>query len=89
MRTVYKYELEIADEQFVVMPTGAELLTVQVQAGTGMVCLWARVDTDAPVVRRRIWMRGTGYPDAYDVYVATFQYHFGLVFHVFDGGEQA
>ena len=87
MKTVYKYMLETCDEQRVTMSTGAELLTVQVQHGVP--CIWARVDIDplVPQVQRLIRMRGTGHQNANGVYVATFQYQFGLVFHVFDGGE--
>ena len=85
MKTIYKYPFQIADEVNLGIHLDAELLTVQVQAGVGP-CLWALVDTDKPIMSRRILIRGTGH-DAENVgeYIATFQMHNGgLVFHVFD-----
>jgi len=39
-KTTWKYPLEITDEQNLMMPEGAEILTAQMQGGT--LCLWAR-----------------------------------------------
>jgi len=33
MKTIWKYTLEITDQQFVEVPDGSELLTVQMQNG--------------------------------------------------------
>jgi hypothetical protein len=84
MVTVFKYPLELVDEQHVEMPTGSELLTVQVQHDTPM--LWARVDTTRPAEQRLIRLAGTGNPNAVGVYVATVQLLGGsLVLHAFAG----
>ena len=92
MSVVWKYALEIADEQEIVMPQGAELLHVADQeGGIGItsLALWARViPTGQPDVRRSIIIRGTGHPIWTQPYVGTaVTAHGALVWHVFDGGE--
>ena len=85
MKRILKYELSIEDEQTILLPDNAELLTVQVQRGVP--CLWARVDTAELNVRRKIITHGTGHivPDTTGRYVGTYQLDSGsLVFHVFD-----
>lgn len=82
--TIWKFPLPIGDLVTIPMPKGACVLTV----GTvrDVPCLWARVDTDAPVVERRFAVRGTG-QDLGEVgaYIGTFtMYGDSLVFHVFD-----
>lgn len=85
--TVWKYALEITDEQHVVMPWGAELLHVAEQ--NGKIALWARVITAQPEVRRLILIRGTGHPIDFQPYVGTVvTAHGRLVWHVFDGDSQ-
>lgn len=84
MITVFKYPLELIDEQFVEMPAGAELLTVQAQHDAPM--LWARVDTTRPAERRLVRLAGTGNPNAVGRYLATVQLLDGtLVLHAFEG----
>lgn len=39
--TIWKFPLEIADSQSVVMPSGARILSAQMQGST--LCLWAVV----------------------------------------------
>lgn len=87
MSEVWKYALEITDEQQIDMPEGAELLHVAEQYGT--LTLWARViPTGQPVVKREIIVRGTGHPIWTQAYVGTVVTAAGaLVWHVFDGGE--
>lgn len=89
MRTIWKFPLEIADEQFVNVPRGATALDVQVQ--NGVPCIWAIIDEAEPVTARRVLIRGTGHDCSglEDVaHLGTFQLHDGaIVFHVFDGGE--
>lgn len=85
-QTIWKFELPVEDEPSVRMPLGAEVLTVQTQAGKP--CLWALVDPAAPKHDRRFRIVGTGHPfddaDAHR-YIGTFQMHGGaLVFHVFE-----
>lgn len=85
MLTIHKQTLEITDEQFITVPEGSELLTVQIQNGAPQI--WYKCDTEAPKVSKRIRIYGTGnsITDADDeVYLATFQVYGGsLVFHVF------
>jgi hypothetical protein len=85
---VYKYELEITDEQMVKLPFNAQILTVQMQGNK--CCLWALVDPTHELYERTICIHGTGNPikikDAREYkYISTFQIpHLGLVFHAFE-----
>jgi len=56
---IWKYELSVTDMQRVMMPPGAELLSVANQGGT--LCLWAKVDADLPPTDE-VWIEiiGTG-----------------------------
>ncbi len=86
---VWKFPLQVADVQQVLMPQGARLLTVQVQDDTP--CLWAVVDPASRPVVRWIHTAGTGHTwpaKSLSEHISTYQLHGGaLVFHVFDGGE--
>lgn len=96
--TIYRYRLNIIDEQTISMPTGAEILTVARREGAHRALLgvgshepvemWALVDPDAPMQERRIRIAGTGHPLA-DVdnlaFLGSVQIAQGqLVFHVFE-----
>lgn len=89
MTTVHKYSLEMSDHVSIKMPRGSQLLHVGIQGGG--LYLWARVDTDAPRVRRDLRVAGTGHSlgDAYDrPHIGTVITASGaLVLHVFDLGE--
>lgn len=68
MLTVYKYEIGLRhlndDSTTVVrMPKGSELLhaACQYEGVPDVVAVWARVDTDAPLIGRRIGVFGTGH----------------------------
>jgi hypothetical protein len=60
MRAIYKYQLEVKDEQRVRMHSKAQLLHVAVQHGK--VCLWTLVNLDLPLTDRQIFISGTGHP---------------------------
>lgn len=86
MKKIYKYPLEIEDEQNVLLPTGAKILTVQ--SILDKPYLYALVNPTAPnnmAVTIRTF--GTGHPisdSGYLEYIGTFQIYGGhLVFHVF------
>ena len=84
---IFKYKLNIEEIQFVAMPKGAKVLTVQTQKGYP--CIWAIVDPQAEIENKKICMRGTGH-DASEVkdmcYIGTFQRYGGeMIFHVFIG----
>lgn len=84
MTTVYKFPLQITDEQVVKMPKGAKILDAQMQAG--VLCIWCVVDPDIELKEYKVWIIGTGHPAVKHpcFYVSTFQLPSrGLVFHVF------
>jgi hypothetical protein len=58
MKTIYKYPIEITDEQTVSMPTGAQILSAQMQ-GTQL-CIWALVEVGNVNCNRRVRIFGTG-----------------------------
>jgi nitrite reductase/ring-hydroxylating ferredoxin subunit len=58
-RTVFKYALDLTDDQLVRMPTGAEVIHVNEQDGN--LCIWVTVDPHAPMERRRFFVHGTGH----------------------------
>jgi hypothetical protein len=86
--TIWKYPLTLTDVQDVRMPSGSEILTVQVQHAS--LCLWALVNQnagrDAGEVRT-IEIHGTGIimSDEERRYIGTAQMAGGaLVWHVFE-----
>lgn len=84
--TVYKYPLEIEDEQVVLLPTGARILTVQQQNNN--IFLWALVNPTSPneqAITIRIHGTGHAISDSDELeYINTVQLYGGkLVFHVF------
>lgn len=86
MRRMFKYELDITDEQTVTAPRGWRPFAAQLQAG--VLCLWAEVDDSDLQVDHSVFVHGTGHPvnPAAETFVDTFQLpDTGLVFHVFAG----
>lgn len=70
----------------ILMPEGAEILTVQTQNENA--CIWALVDPGAPKTERYFDTYSTGYEIPCDMgidrkYIGTFQME-SLVFHVFE-----
>lgn len=85
MKTIWKYPVAVVDVQTIGMPLGAEILTIQDQKGTP--CIWALVDSDAPLADREIRIAGTGHKINKSIkqYIGSFQLGGGdLVFHVFE-----
>jgi hypothetical protein len=85
VRTIWKFEIPVADSFGVGMPMGAEVLCVQVQRGFPHI--WAIVDDqEVRSVVRMFCVRGTGHElGEVGKYVGTFQVHGGeLVFHLFE-----
>lgn len=80
--------MEIIYIQSILMPKGAEILTVQTQ--NGIPCIWALVDIEAEKEPRVFDIFGTGHPVTFDMgverkYINTFQLKGGaLVFHLFE-----
>lgn len=82
---IWKWTLAIVDRQYLQMPVGAKILTVQIQ--NEMPQLWALCNPEAPKETRAFGIYGTGNPMPNDPghYIATFQINSGmLVFHVFE-----
>lgn len=87
METIWKFELEVTDEQSIEMPYGAEILSVQWQRDK--LCVWAMVSpTTLSKSNRSFVIFGTGHsiPDNLNAqFLGTVQDNFGLVWHVFEG----
>lgn len=86
MKKIFKYPIEVTDEQVVLLPTGAKVLTIQSQGEVP--CIWALVNPTAPrneAITIRIHGTGHDVPDSDNLeYVSTFQMMGGrLVFHSF------
>jgi hypothetical protein len=86
MRTIYKYPVQIEDEQTIEIPLLSKVLTVQIQHGKPYI--WVAVDTDSKVVPFKFKLYGTGHPitndSNYSTYIGTFQLCSGdLVFHLY------
>lgn len=83
---IWKYQVSVEDSFCIEMPKGSAVLSVQTQIGAPV--LWALVDPDAPRVKRRFVLLGTGHAvggaqlHGLD-FVGTFQLSDGaLVFHL-------
>jgi len=85
-KTIWKYELELTDKQFINIQKEAELLSVQTQ--NGKPCLWAMVKTDNRTEQRCFEIFGTGHSIPLGIereFIGTFQMSDGaLVFHLFE-----
>jgi len=91
MKAVFKYPMVPRDEVTMLLPKGAEILTIQTQGETP--CLWALVDPEQQDEPRRFRIAGTGHPingglaEGWEWrYIDTFQLAGGaLIFHAFAG----
>jgi hypothetical protein len=88
--TIWKFPIKVTESQYVEMPVGAKVLTVQTQCN--LPWLWALVDEDAPKSIRAIDIFGTGFeiPKNYTgKYIGTFQLLGGAtVFHLFERADE-
>lgn len=87
MHLIFKYPLEITDVQRIDMPSGADVLSAQVQ--NGVLCVWAIFDQrfSQMLERRTFYIVGTGnpIPDEYvkgNLFVGTVQ-RVSFVWHIF------
>lgn len=97
MQTIWKFPIEIKDEQTIEMPGGSKILCVNTQGPElvnhhqenipAQAFLWAVVDPKAAIHPVQIYIYGTGNPapNLYKAsYIGTFQQFGGaLVWHVF------
>ncbi len=61
MRTVYKYPINIEDNQTIDMPTTNRVVHVA-RDGNGRPCIWAEVDDMTDSAPFKVSVRGTGHP---------------------------
>lgn len=86
MKTIWKFQIPVADDQTIEIPRGAIALSAHMQ--DNQICLWALVDDGAEKHSVPVHIRGTGHncdgvPPRY--FVGTVFPRPGLVFHVFVG----
>lgn len=87
-KAIYKYSFDLKDRQTIVMPEGAEILSVQTQHEVP--CLWAMVAPENKTEIRLFEVFATGQIIPCDMgvkrkYIGTFQVQGGhLVFHLFE-----
>lgn len=87
MKTIWKFEIPVADEVTVSMPRYAEILDVKA-ASPSLLNLWAIVDTTSAPAPRRLSIRGTGHPlGGVGKHIATTQAH-PLVWHIFEAADR-
>lgn len=87
MQTIWKFPLEVTDEQIIEMPDKSTILSIQTQFGNP--CIWALVNPDADKTKRRFFIFGIGHnveiEEGLIRHIGTFQMQEGrLVFHVFE-----
>lgn len=87
--TIWKYDLEITDEQKIKMPLKAKVLCVQIQ--NGLPKIWIKVNPENEKEERTFLTVGTGHimlknDMQYDEYIGTYQFK-ELVFHLFERKE--
>lgn len=82
------WKFPVVGSSAVLMPEGAVILSAGEQ--DGVICIWAVVNISKPKVERTIEVIGTGWRMDWSarVFIGTVQMLNGLVFHVFDGGEE-
>jgi hypothetical protein len=84
-RTIWKFPLQVVEEQALQMPIGAKVLHVGTQGN--IASIWAEVDPTAELEKRWIYMFGTGHslPALRAAkHLGTFMMHDGtVVYHVF------
>lgn len=80
MLTIHKFKIQAT----IPMPKHARILSVGAQYG--IMVLWAQVDTEEPMVARRIDIVATGQEYRCDEKLIGRVDIEGLVFHIFDGG---
>jgi hypothetical protein len=61
VNTIYKYPIEIKDEQPLSVPYRAVPKFVGLDP-IGIPCIWFQVNTDASKVTRTVFLHGTGHP---------------------------
>jgi len=87
-KTIWKFQLQVLDTQFIWIPKNAEILSVQNQNES--LCIWALVNPTEETEERCFEVFGTGHEVGCDMgvdrkFIGTFQMNKGsLVFHLFE-----
>lgn len=86
-KRIFKYELLLTNEQHLLIPADAPILSVGQQGNE--LRMWALVDPAEELVKRSFYIAGTGHPipdnvAARGVFLGTVQTHDGLVWHIFE-----
>ena len=84
MKTIWKYEINITDEQTIMMPKGSRTLSFQLQ--NGIPCIWAVVEPNVEKEKRKFFIAGTGNPFPCEInamFIGTIQNN-GFVWHLFE-----
>lgn len=86
IRTIWKFPVQVKPDFVVEIPSGGEVLSVQVQYMEPV--MWVMVDPDAPKEQRRFTVKGTGHHfDISDLgrFIGTFQLAEGnFIGHLFE-----
>lgn len=85
MKAVWKFELNVTDEDVIFMPIGAKVLKVEETRVPSILNLWAEVETTAARGSRKFYVIGTG--DEIEpglVWVDTIKAGYGGVWHVYE-----
>lgn len=96
MITIWKFELEVNDDIEIEMPYFAKILHVDIQYQhilgklKEIPCIWALVDTENLIVKRRFLLCSTGnpMPDIPLGYIGTFNMEKDLLIFLFEKLEQ-
>lgn len=70
--TIYRFPIEITDCQIIEAPGLGRFLTIEDRRGKPE--LWAEVNPDAPSIKRRVWVVGTGNPIPHEVRASDAEY---------------
>lgn len=84
MKTIHKYHLNDTYDHFIYIHEGHENLHVNIQ--NDIICLWALVDPEKPLIKRVIHIYNTGWDceSKSQHYLGTV-FQGPLVWHVFEG----
>lgn len=82
MKTIFKYKLELTDNQILELPYDYQILDIQVQ--NDFIYLWALVDNSNMRIKMEIFIIGTGnpFPSYANEHLGTVQMN-NFVWHVF------
>lgn len=85
MKQIYKYNFKLSDEGGfrIKIHESHKILTAQEQ--NGVICIWAEVDTDTPIINKPLYVigTGTGFISEATRYVATVQQD-KFIWHIYE-----